>query len=519
MHLHALLARSVASFPDRAAVAEAGGTSIDYTSLGRLADRMRDRLVALGVRPGDRVGLYLRKSIDGIASIFGVLQAGAAYVPVDPTAPPTRNAFIHDNCGVKVVVVDRRFEGEYVEALSRLGTVPARIVIDGAAGGEGLRSALDRLDAETAAPPVETWRSAPDDLAYILYTSGSTGTPKGVMLSHHNARAFVDWCTREFEPTSSDVFSSHAPFHFDLSILDIYVPLAHGATCVLIPERMTKEPVALSQVIESFAITVWYSAPSILSLLAQFGQIAEHDYSRLRIVLFAGEVFPITHLRSLTRAVPTPRYFNLYGPTETNVCTYFEVPSHVPDERDVPYPIGRVCSHLEALVVDQDGTPVATGQEGELCIAGPNVMQGYWDLPEQTGNAFIREDGGHRRWYKTGDIVVEETDGVYRYVGRRDRMVKKRGYRVELGEIEACLYRHADVREAAVVAVPDAEAGLKLDAHLSMRSSRKPSIIELKTFCSKSLPVYMVPDRFTFHQSLPKTSTDKIDYVSLKDLR
>jgi acyl-coenzyme A synthetase/AMP-(fatty) acid ligase len=145
-------------------------------------------------------------------------------------------------------------------------------------------------------------------------------------------------------------------------------------------------------------------------------------------------------------------------------------------------------------------------------------MQGYWAMPEQTAQSFLPDDGTGERWYKTGDIVVEESDGNYRYVGRRDRMIKKRGYRVELGEIAACLYRHAAIREAAVIALPDAAAGVKVTVHLSVSEERRPSLIELKTFCSQYLPVYMVPDVFAFHESLPKTSTDKIDYQTLKTL-
>jgi len=262
---------------------------------------------------------------------------------------------------------------------------------------------------------------------------------------------------------------------------------------------------------------MWYSAPSILSLLAEFGKIGEHDYSSLRTVLFAGEVFPIVHLRSFKHQVPQPRYFNLYGPTETNVCTSYEIPEHIPDDRADPYPIGLTCANLHSRVVSAQGDVVERGAEGELCIAGSNVMQGYWDLPEQTANAFLQSGDG-TRWYKTGDIVVEEPDGNYRYMGRRDRMVKKRGYRVELGEIEACLYRHESIREAAVVALTDESAGVRVKAHLSLRNGKRPSVIELKAFCSKSLPLYMVPDVFAFHESLPKTSTDKIDYVSLKNL-
>jgi acyl-coenzyme A synthetase/AMP-(fatty) acid ligase len=268
--------------------------------------------------------------------------------------------------------------------------------------------------------------------------------------------------------------------------------------------------------ISRHGITVWYSAPSILSLLAQFGRIAEHDYSSLRLVLFAGEVMPVARLRSFQRQVPRPRYFNLYGPTETNVCTYHEIPAVIPDNRVDPYPIGRTCEQLRSKVIDPDGHVLPAGEEGELCIAGPNVMQGYWNLPQQTAAGFLPPDGTGERWYKTGDIVVEEAGGVHRYVGRRDRMVKKRGYRIELGEIEACLYRHTGVREAAVIAVSDGSAGLQVKAHVSLAPGQRPSLIELKAFCSQNLPLYMVPDSFFFHETLPKTSTEKIDYQMLK---
>jgi amino acid adenylation domain-containing protein len=518
MALHALLHESSRRWGSRPAVVDASGAGkLDFAALDQLSDRLRDRLVALEVGPGDRVGMYLRKSSDGIATIFGILKTGAAYVPVDPTAPAVRNAYIHANCSVKVVVIERRFVGAYKEELRKEGhVVPHTIVLEDVGGGVHLEKALAALDQISPAKVAQTVDSDGSDLAYILYTSGSTGKPKGVMLSHENAESFVQWCTDVFEPRPEDVFSSHAPFHFDLSILDIYVPLKGGASVVVIGESVSKEPLALSKLIEDFGITVWYSAPSILSLIAQFGKIPERDFSRLRTILFAGEVFPVVHLRSLKKQVPKPRYFNLYGPTETNVCTYYEVPELVEDERTDPYPIGKVCENLQAIVVDTDGSAVLAGQEGELCIAGPNVMQGYWSLPEQTAKGFLppRQDG--LRWYKTGDIVVEQPDGNYRYVGRRDRMVKRRGYRVELGEIEACLYRHPGIREAAVVALQDEVAGVKVKAHIGVSGGKKLSLIELKTFCSQHLPLYMVPDAFTYHEVLPKTSTDKIDYQSLK---
>jgi acyl-coenzyme A synthetase/AMP-(fatty) acid ligase len=251
-------------------------------------------------------------------------------------------------------------------------------------------------------------------------------------------------------------------------------------------------------------------------MMAQYGQMEKHDYSNLRTVLFAGEVFPVKHLQLLKSLLPHPAYYNLYGPTETNVCTFYQIPTEIPAERSQPYPIGKACAHYDAVVVDEAGNEVPAGAEGELCISGPGVMESYWNLPERTAIAFLpnRTDG---RWYRTGDIVVEGEDGNYIFVGRRDRMVKKRGYRVELGEIETALYQHPAVKEAAVVALSDEALGVRIKAFVTGKPGERLSIIKMKQFCMEKLPNYMVPDLFTFQEVLPKTSTDKIDYQKLKE--
>lgn len=515
--LHLYLERSAELRPDHAAIEEPDGAAITYRELADLSDRLRDRLRHMGIGSGDRVGIYVRKSIDAVAAIVGILKAGAAYVPVDPGAPTSRNAYIHNDCAVKAVVLEEGFADAYRAEIGQIGSVPPMLLIEGAGGGAPLRAMLIREQERDPAPAAPTAMPAPDDLAYILYTSGSTGRPKGVMLSHRNATSFVDWCSEAFEPTGADRFSSHAPFHFDLSILDIYVALKHGGTLVLIGEELGKDPARLAPLIAEKRLTIWYSAPSILSLLAQFGKLERFDYSALRMVLFAGEVFPIKHLRALKALWPAPRYFNLYGPTETNVCTYYEVPAAIPEDRTQPYPIGKVCSNLCGRVVDETGQDVALGEEGELIISGPNVMQGYWNLPDRTANAFLVDADG-ARWYKTGDMVVEDEAGDYFFLGRRDRMVKKRGYRVELGEIEACLYRHPAVQDAGVIALQDEEAGVRIKAFLACKEETRPSLIELKRFCAENLPLYMVPDLFTILPALPKTSTAKVDYQKLKEM-
>jgi amino acid adenylation domain-containing protein len=513
--LHQLLDVSASRFPDKVAVEESEGGNVRYRELARLSDRLRDRLREMGVRPGDRVGICMRKSADAVASLFGIMKAGAAYVPSDPTAPASRNAFIFHNCAVKAVIVESRLADRLSGEFKQAGFAPAMIVMDGVGAGAPLTTALDRLDAASPAPSVPSVVPDPSQLAYILYTSGSTGRPKGVMLSHGNGACFIDWCSDVFQPNEHDRFSSHAPFHFDLSILDIYVSLKHGATLVLVEEQLGKEPVRLARWIAEKQITVWYSAPSMLSLLAQFGKLDQRDYSSLRLVLFAGEVFPIKYLKLLKSLWRQPRYFNLYGPTETNVCTFYEVPDRIPDSQIEPVPIGKACPYCEPLVVDEAGNKVAQGKEGELCIAGPSVLQGYWNLPENTAKAFL--PGRDTRWYRTGDIVVELSDGNYKFLGRRDRMIKKRGYRIELGEIEVALYRHPAIKEAAVLAFADAD-GVPIKAFTSTRDGSKLSIIELKKFCSENLPLYMVPDIFCSLESLPKTSTDKIDYQQLKTM-
>lgn len=515
MILHRYLEITARAFPENVAVRESEGGSISYRDLDTLSDRLRDWLIQSGVKPGDRVGFWMRKSIDAVATIFAVLKAGAAYVPVDPGAPATRNGYILADCAVSALVVEERYRAKLVDEIAKLGVHPRVLSVASVGGGNALRDALNKEDHGSQIPLTSSIEANPDDLAYILYTSGSTGKPKGVMLTHRNAVSYVEWCAETFAPSPGDRFSSHAPFHFDLSILDIYCAVKHGGTLILIGEDIGKRPSDLARLIADTKITVWYSAPSILSMLAQHGKLESLDCSSLRLVLFAGEVFPIRHLRSLTRLWPGPRYFNLYGPTETNVCTYFETPSSIPDERAEPMPIGKICSHLEGVVIDGDGRVVEPGLEGELCIRGPAVTQGYWNLPEQTNNAFTRCGAG-APYYRTGDIVVQDPDGNFRYLGRKDRMIKKRGFRVELGEIEACLYRHPDIRETAVVAVPDDALGMKVHAHIASKENRKISTIALKTFCSQHIPVYMIPDAFSFYADLPRTSTDKVDYQTLK---
>jgi amino acid adenylation domain-containing protein len=513
--LAALLDESARRQPEAVAVRVPGGQQVTYAELAALSDRMRDRLVHLGVRPGDRVGMRLHKSIDGVVTLFGALKAGAAYVPVDAESPAARGAYILNDCAVKVVVTERTLEAQLAEELSKLGAAPAVLALDEHGAELPVRATLDAVQRLDPAPEARTQPVGADAMAYLLYTSGSTGRPKGVVLTHGNADSFINWCSEAFQPTATDVFSSHAPFHFDLSILDLYVPIKHGATLVLFGEALGKDPVRLAETIAAERITVWYSTPSILSLLALYGKLARYDHSALRIVNFAGEVFPVPQFKAVHASWPQPRYYNLYGPTETNVCTAYAVPRDDSWTTMDTFPIGAMCQPNLGRVVDETGRDVEVGEPGELVVHGPNVMQGYWNLPEENARAFLVDDLG-RRWYRTGDIVTEHAGGEYIYRGRRDRMVKRRGYRVELGEIEAGLARHPDVREVAVVSAPDRESGVKIAAFVSCQDGRALTIVGLKKAAAQALPPYMIPDVFVVVDALPRTSTNKVDLQALK---
>lgn len=499
---------SAARFPDRVAVIDSFGQTLTYAQLNERAARVAAYLQQHGVQPGDRVGIVMRKSATGLTALLGVMKAGAAYVPADYSSPAERNLRILTDCGVRVAFLDSACVD--IADGADGGFHPVLVPPPQAVPIQGHQSWVDVLATTAPFTPVEIKTT---DLAYILYTSGSTGVPKGVMLTHENATSFVDWCSSVFHPTEHDRFSSHAPFHFDLSVLDIYVSLKHGATLFIVGEEIGKSPKELAQFIATHQLTIWYSTPSILALLSQFGNLSALDCRSLRLVLFAGEVFPVKHLRALKQIWPDPVYYNLYGPTETNVCTFARIPDAIDEDRTEPYPIGPACAHCRPLVLDGD-REVAMGEAGLLYMTGPSIFQGYWNRPVENAAAFI-EHGGIR-WYNTGDVVRETSGDGFIYLGRRDRMVKRRGYRIELGEIESALYRHEQIREAAVIAVPDDASGVRVIAHLTMRGAERPSIIAMKTFCAAQLPPYMSPDAFVFHEALPRTSTDKIDYQSLK---
>ncbi|WP_433325178.1 amino acid adenylation domain-containing protein [Spirillospora sp. CA-294931] len=476
--LRELLSDSARRFPDALAVADAGGETT-YGELDRLADRYAAALREKGVGPGDRVVIWGEKGAWAIAVMQAALRLGALYVPVVASNPLARLGLIAASAEPALVVAD-----DECAAKARAARW---------AGAELV--AFRELESLGGEPPVP-YDAGPDAPAYILYTSGSTGTPKGVCISNRNALAFVEWAAGELEIEPGDRLSNHAPFNFDLSVFDLYAAFLAGASVHLIPEEMSYAPAQLVRFLRESRITVWYSVPSALSLMIRQGGLLDGSPPPdLRACVFAGEPFAIHHVQALRKQWPPVRLLNWYGPTETNVCTSYEV-TDADLARSGPLPIGTACSG-DTVTVEADGDG-----EGEVVVTGPTVMLGYWGMEPHTGP------------YRTGDLARRDDDGDLHYLGRRDHMVKLRGHRVELGEVEAALAAMDGVSEAAVLVVGEGTRA-RLHAFAVPEDGARPSLLAVKRHCAERLPKYMIIDRLHRVGDLPRTGNGKTDRARL----
>jgi amino acid adenylation domain-containing protein len=497
-----VFARGRAENPDGPALRD-GEREVGYCELDALIGWLAEALSDLGVCRGQRLVIWLPKSIEAIAVMQAAVRIGAVYVPIDPLSPPERVRCVLSDCRpAACVALKGRVEGALCREppdfalleLSRLGggwesqrdpraSDPPR-TLDARCGGECARPGFG------------------DELAYILYTSGSTGTPKGVCISHRAALAFIEWAHGELAPWSEDRFANHAPLHFDLSVLDIYVAFLAGACVCLIPEAVSFMPTRLVDFVRDERITIWYSVPSALTLMVRTG-LPEYPPAALHTVLFAGEPFPIEPLRALRRALPRARLLNLYGPTETNVCAFHEV-GEIGEDADQPVPIGRACSGDSIWIEDLEGRPMPVGACGELVVEGPTVMRGYWGAPPHCGP------------YRTGDLVERISEDSFRFLGRRDALVKVRGHRVELAEVEAAIACHEDLLEAAVVVFGEGLES-RLVAAVVARGHTTPNLLEIKRWCAPRLPRYMIVHELRVLAELPRGPNGKLDRRALTE--
>ena len=509
-----LLDEAANKYPQREAI-RFKDESLTYAELQQEANRLANLLIQQGVQRGDRVALYMKKSLKAVVALYGIMKAGAAYIPLDPFMPVERLKQITADCEVRHLITE---ESQRKQVLAAASEIEFDFVLGLEAQADTPFACLSwEAGMATAVTTPPSFTITRDDLAYILYTSGSTGVPKGVAHTHASALSFALWAADEYGLQTEDRLSNHAPFHFDLSTFDLYGATAVGATCVIIPEYLTKFPTTLAKWMAEEKISVWYSVPYALIQLMEKGQLAAYDLPNLRWILFAGEAFPIKHLRQLMAMLPEVRFSNLYGPTETNVCTYYHVQPIAPGVQAIP--IGRACANTEMMVVDEDDSPVPAGEIGELLVCGPTVMAGYWNRPFLNERVFLRRprlDHEDDLFYRTGDLVRLLPNGDFQYFGRKDRQIKTRGYRVELDEIEAALLSQDHVQEAVIYPVADDNGTQLIAGAVVAKSGATLTDKELLKHLATKLPAYSLPAMIELMTRLPRTSTGKVDRRALQ---
>jgi amino acid adenylation domain-containing protein len=488
--IHQWFEQTAAQYPENLAVSH-GGKTLTYFELNAQANRVARYLIAQGCTSETVVGIYMTRSIDVVIAMLAVLKTGASYVPLDSAYPFQRIQYIVQDARIAMVLSHSTLIREIEGSVAAI-------------------YCLDSLHSETkslSGGNIDLSISASNRM-YILYTSGSTGSPKGVQISHAAMDNFLKSMLKKPGARINDRVAFITTICFDISGLEIFLPLAAGAGIIIVPESISSDGLALSQFIAEQDISLMQATPATWQMLLITGWQGKSDMR----ILCGGEAMPTELARQLL--VRSKEVWNMYGPTETTIWSTV----HRVDSADDPVPIGSPIDQTELRVLDDDMHPVAPGESGELYIGGAGLSMGYLGRSELTAQRFIRlanEPATANRFYRTGDLVRQTAHGALEFVGRADFQVKIRGYRIELGEIERQLELLPLIRQAIVVAPQSADGNRRLVGYYLAESQMHQD--QLRTHLSAKLPEYMIPSLFVALDSFPLTLNGKIDRKALCD--
>ena len=501
-----------------------GGRAHSYGQLLRACRKIAAAVRTFSTRPF--CGVLGSGTISAYENVLGVLLAGRAYVPLNPSFPASRTAYMLAESEADLVLVDAAGEAVLPRVLGLLDR-PFTIVLRDAADASGYKGSYPAMNFVTAqeldilahavAGPGMAPTTSPYPAAYLMFTSGSTGRPKGVVVDHANVRRFIDSVRALYDFGPDDRFSQMFDLTFDLSVFDMFLSWEVGASLWVVPHRARLAPVAF---LRNSRLTVWFSVPAVGAYMKRLGALRPGNFPTLRYSLFCGEPLPVSIARAWQEAAPRSRLLNLYGPTELTIaCAHYgwKGEDSLPECAHGLVPIGHVFPGLESAIVDSDLSPVPDGENGELCIRGPQASPGYWRRPDLTARRFVSMPwaaGDGNRWYRTGDVVRRTASGEMVFIGRLDHQVKIRGYRVELGEVEARLREFARTEFAVAVPWPLAEGGAAsgLVACISGSSVAEQAVLD---GCARTLPDYMVPQRLLRMEAMPLNVNGKVDRNAL----
>ena len=491
--VHELFEAQVERTPARTALT-AGATTLSYAELDTRATRIAQALRSRGIRRGQRVGVCLERGADMLAAVLGTLKAGAAYVPLDPSFPEERLRFIAEDAQLALLVSTAHLARSFGLPRER------QLLLDADTG--------TITSAPATRPPVDADAAQPEDPAYVIYTSGSTGKPKGVVVPHRAVVNFLASMAREPGLAADDVLVAVTTLSFDIAVLELQLPLTLGAEVVIATREEAIDGHALGSLLAHHRATVMQATPATWRLLLEAGWKSRIPFK----ALVGGEAMPKDLADQLiARGV---ELWNLYGPTETTVwstCTRIT-------DTSSGITIGKPIANTTVRILDAQKNLCPIGVPGELCIGGVGVTLGYWNRPELTADRFIPDPfstAPGATLYRTGDRARWRNDGTLEHLGRLDFQVKLRGFRIEVGEIEAGIARHPAVREVAVIAREDVPGDKRLVAYLVAENPPADLADQLRALVRTAMPEYMVPAHFVTLEALPLTHNGKLDRKAL----
>jgi amino acid adenylation domain-containing protein len=485
--IHELFEEQANRTPDAIAV-EFEEQRLTYSELNIRANQLAHHLISFGVGPERLVGICVERSIEMVVGLLGILKAGGAYVPLDPSYPKERLAFMLEDSQVSVVVTQEK----YLESGQRsaVNGRPTHVCID--RDGE----VINRESGNNVNSGVKT-----NNLAYVIYTSGSTGQPKGVAIEHRNASNLLYWAKTVYSPRDLEIVLASTSICFDLTVFELFVPLSWGGKVLLVNNAL-----CLAHEAGPREITLVNTVPSVMATVLSAGRLPD----TVRVVNLAGEPLRPELVKQIYDFGLVERVHDLYGPSETTTYSTFMLRTG-----DGPATIGRPISNTQVYILDSHLQPVPIGVPGELYIGGTGVARGYLNRPELTAERFIRNpfsDELASRLYRTGDLARYRADGNIEFLGRTDRQVKVRGYRIEIGEIEAALNQHPAVKDSVVMSrVRESLTEDSLIGYVVPKQQPVPSVAALRGYLKEKLPGYMIPSMFIPLAELPLTPNGKTD--------
>jgi amino acid adenylation domain-containing protein len=484
-----LIEKQVTKSPGDVA-ATCGTQTMSYLELSQRSNQLARYLIQQGVQPGQMIGLCVDRSLDMLVSLLGILKTGCCYIPLDPEFPQERLAYMVKDAGLDWMITQDQFS-------SVLPEVNTTVLLD------DITQLLEGISIETVDCQID-----PESLAYVIYTSGSTGNPKGVMVQHSAVINFLQSMSETPGLTAQDKLLAVTTLSFDIAVLELYLPLIVGATTVIASKMDVIDGRRLLDLIKNHGITAMQATPATWRMLIAAGWDEQHQLK----ALCGGEALPGDLAGQLVTR--SSALWNMYGPTETTVwstCSLVE-------DANQPLSIGTPIANTRLYILDDNMNPVPQGVAGELYISGEGVTKGYLNNADMTNSKFI-ENGIEPvgRLYRTGDSVRYRIDGSLEYIGRIDHQVKVRGYRIELGEIESVLREHDSISDCIVSVIEERSGDARLVAYIVWQSS-PVTMTELRSYCKKWLPAYMIPQHTVDIDEMPKTPNGKVDRKKLPDV-